>query len=47
MWAHAWCGGILQNVTGVEPCHMYRLRAYGFFQPADAFDTAARIGRDP
>jgi len=47
MWAYAWRGGILQNVRGVEPCHMYRLTAYGFFQPNMAPEPNARIGIDP
>ncbi len=47
MWAHAWRAGILQNVRGIEPCHMYRLTAYGFFQPAQAPQPNARIGLDP
>jgi hypothetical protein len=47
MWAHAWTGGILQNVHNVEPCHIYRLTAYGFFQPENAPEPKARIGIDP
>jgi len=47
MWAHAWRGGILQNVSGVHPCHVYRLTAYGFFQPEGAPEPKARIGIDP
>ena len=47
MWAHAWRGGILQNVTGVEPCHVYRLTAHGFFQPTDAPEPNVRVGIDP
>lgn len=47
MWAYAWTGGILQNVGGVEPCHVYKMTAYGFFQPADAPQPNARIGIDP
>jgi hypothetical protein len=47
MWAHAWRSGILQNVRGIEPCHMYRLTAYGFFQPSGAPQPNARIGLDP
>ncbi len=47
MWAHAWTGGILQNVRGVEPCHIYKMTAYGFFQPQDAPQPNARIGIDP
>ncbi|NIP23063.1 MAG: hypothetical protein GWN67_03285 [Phycisphaerae bacterium] len=47
MWAHAWRGGILQNIRNVEPCHMYRLTAYGFFQPDKAPEPNARIGIDP
>ena len=47
MWAHAWTGGILQNVPRVEPCRMYKLTAYGFFQPKDAPKPNARIGIDP
>jgi hypothetical protein len=47
MWAHAFRAGILQNVRGVEPCHMYRLTAYGFFQPEGAPQPNARIGIDP
>jgi len=47
MWAHAWRGGVLQNVRDVEPCHMYRLSAYGFFQPKDAPEPNIRIGIDP
>jgi predicted phosphodiesterase len=47
MWAHAWRAGILQNVQRVEPCHMYRLTAYGFFQPSGAPQPNARIGIDP
>ncbi|MHC4545536.1 MAG: hypothetical protein ACYSYL_13625, partial [Planctomycetota bacterium] len=47
MWAYAWRAGILQNVRGIEPCHMYRLTAYGFFQPAGAPQPKARIGIDP
>jgi hypothetical protein len=47
MWAHAWRGGILQNVAGVEPCHWYRLTAFGFFQPAGAPAPRERIGINP
>jgi hypothetical protein len=47
MWGHAWRGGILQVVRGVEPCHYYRLTAYGFFQPKGAPQPNARIGIDP
>ncbi|MBN1419144.1 MAG: metallophosphoesterase [Planctomycetes bacterium] len=47
MWAHAWRGGILQVVRGVEPCHHYRLTAYGFFQPERAPEPNERIGLDP
>jgi hypothetical protein len=47
MWAYAWTGGILQNVREVEPCHMYRMMAYGFFQPQNAPETNARIGIEP
>jgi predicted phosphodiesterase len=47
MWAHAWRAGILQNVLDVEPCHMYRMTAYGFFQPNKAPEPNARIGIDP
>ena len=47
MWGHAWRGGILQNVRGVEPGHMYRLSAYGFFQPQGAPEPKARVGLDP
>jgi hypothetical protein len=47
MWAHAWRAGILQNVQGIEPCHMYRLTAYGFFQPSGAPQPNAKIGLDP
>ena len=47
MWAHAWRAGILQNIRDVEPCHMYRLTAYGFFQPKDTPEPNARIGIDP
>ncbi|MHC4177870.1 MAG: metallophosphoesterase family protein, partial [Planctomycetota bacterium] len=47
MWAYAWRGGILQNVRGVQPCHMYRLTAHGFFQPEEAPGPNARIGIDP
>jgi hypothetical protein len=47
MWAHAWRGGILQNVRGVVPGHVYRLSAYGFFQPEGAPAPEARIGIDP
>ncbi len=47
MWAYAWTAGILQNVRGVQPCHMYRMTAYGFFQPEGAPAPGARIGIDP
>jgi len=47
MWAYAWTGGILQNVHGVEPCRMYKMTAYGFFQPKDSPEPNARIGIDP
>ena len=48
MWAHAWRGGILQNVRGVEPCHWYRLTAYGWFaRTADDPQPRERIGIDP
>ncbi len=47
MWAHAWRGGILQTVRGVEPCHHYRLTAYGFFQPEGAPEPNERIGINP
>lgn len=48
MWAHAWRGGILQNVRGVEPGHWYRLRAYGWFaKTAENPRPQARIGLDP
>ncbi|MGQ9649001.1 MAG: metallophosphoesterase family protein [Phycisphaerae bacterium] len=48
MWAHAWRGGVLQNVRGVEPCHWYRLTAYGWFaKTAKNPDPKARIGLDP
>lgn len=46
MWAYAWRGGVLQNVRGVEPCHVYRLTAHGFFQPPDAPEPNVRIGLD-
>jgi len=47
MWAYAWTGGTLQNVRGVEPCHVYKMTAYGFFQPQNAPEPDARIGIDP
>lgn len=48
MWAHAWRGGILQNVRGVDPCHWYRMTAYGWFaQTADDPQPHSRIGFDP
>jgi hypothetical protein len=47
MWAYAWRAGILQNVRGVDPCHMYKMTAYGFFQPEAAPEPKARIGIDP
>ena len=47
MWAYAWRAGILQNVRRVEPCHMYRMTAYGFFQPTGAPQPNARIGINP
>jgi len=47
MWGHAWRGGILQVVRGVEPCHWYRMTAYGCFQPTGAPEPHARIGIDP
>ncbi|HPD29676.1 MAG TPA: metallophosphoesterase [Phycisphaerae bacterium] len=48
MWAHAWRGGVLQNVRGVEPCHWYRLTAYGWFaKTVENPDPKARIGLDP
>jgi len=47
MWARAWRGGILQNIRNVEPCHMYRLTAYGFFQPEGSPQPRARIGINP
>jgi len=48
MWAHAWRGGILQNVRGVDPCHWYRMTAYGWFaKTADDPQPHARIGFDP
>jgi len=46
MWAYAWRGGILQNVR-VQPCHYYRLTAFGCFQPKGAPMPNARIGIDP
>ena len=46
MWAHAWRGGILQTVRGVEPCRYYRLTAHGFFQPEGTIANA-RIGINP
>ncbi len=47
MLFRAWRGGVLQNVRGVHPCHMYRLTAYGFFQPEGASKPNARVGIDP
>jgi hypothetical protein len=47
MWAYAWRGGILQTVQGVEPCHVYRLTAHGFFQPPNAPEPNVRVGIDP
>ena len=47
MWAHAWRGGILQNVHNVKPCRYYRMTAYGFFQPKGAPDPRERIGINP
>ncbi len=48
MWAHAWRGGVLQNVRNVEPCHWYRLTAYGWFaKTVDNPDPKIRIGLDP
>ncbi len=47
MWGRAWRGGILQVVHGIEPCHYYRLTAYGFFQPDGAPEPNERIGIDP
>ena len=47
MWAYAWTGGTLQNIRGVEPCHVYKMTAYGFFQPQNAPEPDARIGIDP
>jgi len=46
MWGRAWRGGILQVVRDVEPCHYYRLTAYGFFQPKGAPEPNERIGID-
>jgi len=48
MWAYAWRGGILQNVKNVEPCHWYKLTAYGWFAKT-AKDPQAdlRVGMDP
>jgi hypothetical protein len=37
----------LQVVRDVQPCHYYRLTAYGFFQPKGAPEPNARIGIDP
>lgn len=48
MWAHAWRGGILQNVHNVKPGHWYRLTAYGWFaKTADDPQPHARVGLDP
>jgi hypothetical protein len=47
MWAYAWRGGILQNVK-VDPCHWYKLTAWGWFAKT-AKDPQAdlRVGIDP
>lgn len=48
MWAHAWQGGVLQNVREVDPCRWYRLTAYGWFaRTAEDPEPKARIGLDP
>lgn len=48
MWAHAWRGGLLQNVRGVEPCRWYRLTAYGWFaKTADDPRPRERVGIEP
>lgn len=48
MWAHAWRGGILQNIRDVEPGHWYRLRAYGWFaKTAEDPRPQARVGLEP
>jgi hypothetical protein len=48
MWAHAWRGGILQNVRGIDPCHWYRMTAYGWFaKTAEDPQPHSRIGLDP
>jgi hypothetical protein len=47
MWAHAFCAGLLQNVSGVEPCHYYRLVGHGFYQPPNSPGVCIQVGIDP